>query len=82
MEAELFVFSFFGEWVGYFRFICRPRLHLIARDPGTHLNQAERLTAKMSWIDQGIWEAGGWQGPIAQVEGSNPGLQVRLARGE
>lgn len=49
MEAELFVFSF-GEWIGYFRFICRPRLHLIAHDPGTHLNQAERLTAKRSWI--------------------------------
>lgn len=41
--------------------------------------RTERLFAP---DDQGIWEAGGWQGPIAQVEGSNPGLQARLARSE
>lgn len=44
------MFSFFGECVEYFRFIGRPLLHLIAQNPGTHANHAERLTAKMSWI--------------------------------
>lgn len=47
--AELSVFSFFGKWVEYFRFICRPMLHLRVQYPGTHLNHAERLTVKMSW---------------------------------